>query len=132
MQYTRFLLVALLANVAGCINDPGGGTYHQPPATIQIGQPYTVVLECTAISGGSDRRYKKVKCLYTFNDEKTEHAVPMTFDHKDAQNGHAFFKCELPLFQTEGILKYRMEFEFDRQRSSRSSPLIKVVPATRN
>ena len=97
-----------------------------PPEQIIVGQPYTLSLECNAISGNTKARFSNVKCFYIFADDHIEHEIEM-IPTGETVNRHVMFSCDLPAFSKAGKLKYYFRFKFDGQSASRYFPDVPVV-----
>lgn len=128
IRFMKALMVVIVPIWAGCcpllINDPGGGTVHVPPSFIPAGQPFTVTIECVAISGRGDRRFRDAKLSYRQAGTQNYSDVRMKFSSNAGTN--PLFQGDLPPMEAGVILEYYISYYFDGEQRKRYFPPVPV------
>lgn len=122
-------VVFLLTFLAGCVRPGGGGTIHHPPAEIRRDEPTDLRLTFSvwgAGSGGLDRRYTKVVCLYQVNETGPEHRVRGTVLTADDKNMEMQFTIPPLDVKSGDRVAYRFEMLFDGHLNSRDRVIVPV------
>ncbi|HUQ70338.1 MAG TPA: hypothetical protein VM165_12485 [Planctomycetaceae bacterium] len=123
------LVMTMLVAGGGCfpipINDPGGGTVHVPPSFIPAGQPFTVVMECIAISGGTERRFRDGVLHYRQAGTVEYSDIPMKLVLNAGKR--PAFTGDLPSMEAGVSVEYYVSYVFDGERRKRYFPAVPVA-----
>lgn len=124
MFATRMLSSASVLLLAGCINDPGGGTMHTPPSHIPANSAWDARLECVAITGHAASRYSDVRLHYRVGNAGAYTVIPATREAADDKT--VFYVAEMPKMPGGVEVEYYFTFIFDREQRSRYFPPVPV------
>jgi hypothetical protein len=122
----RHRLATTLALLTGCAG--GGGSVHQPPASVAAGTATPLRLELTAWGagwGGLSHRYRQLECHYRTARDNATHVLRMTPVSEDRQRFVS--QCVLPpLTLDDSTVTYWFSFTFDGQPNRRPEETVPI------
>lgn len=122
-------LLLILVLFSGCYRPGGGGTTHNPPTEIVIGQPTELKVTFAVWGAGSgrlDHRYTDVVCNYRINESGDLIHLKGSVVSADDKNMEMKFTIPPLDLKTGDRIDYDFEMLFDGYKNTRPGGTLKA------